>query len=95
MEMFCTVCKEPSVLKCKNCQGVYYCGKQCQQKHWPEHKKLCKKEFYNVIHNPNVKVCMSKSKTTKKEKTPVNKTCIFKDSKDITKRSCVTRVVIP
>ena len=66
-EMFRTVCKEPSVLKCKRCLGVYYCGQKCQKIDWINHKQKCNKELYNVIQRPNLKVCLSKSKTTKKE----------------------------
>ncbi|KAK9807887.1 hypothetical protein WJX72_012258 [[Myrmecia] bisecta] len=25
--------------KCKDCQGVGYCSKQCQRAHWKEHKQ--------------------------------------------------------
>jgi hypothetical protein len=31
-----------SCFKCK-CKLVYYCSKECQKKHWPEHKARCKK----------------------------------------------------
>ena len=65
--MFCTVCKVPSTLKCKGCLGVCYCSKRCQHQDWPNHKKQCKKELYNVTHQPNLKIRMGKSKATKKE----------------------------
>jgi hypothetical protein len=29
--------------RCSVCRVVYYCSKQCQVSHWPEHKKTCKK----------------------------------------------------
>lgn len=28
--------------KCSRCQKVYYCSKQCQKLHWPQHKSNCK-----------------------------------------------------
>ena len=40
----CSACGENSVglMKCGNCKCVWYCGKDCQNKHWKEHKKECK-----------------------------------------------------
>ncbi len=29
--------------RCGRCKSVQYCGRACQQKHWPLHKKSCKK----------------------------------------------------
>lgn len=48
---FCAECKKlPEALlgqrglqRCKRCQNVYYCGKECQRLSWPLHKKFCKK----------------------------------------------------
>ena len=65
--MFCTVCKVPSALKCKGCLGVCYCSRTCQQQDWQKHKPLCRKELYNFVHQPNLKVKMGKSKVTKKQ----------------------------
>ena len=75
MEMFCTVCKEPSVLKCKGCLGIVYCSQTCQKKDWPKHRNLCKKELYNVIQLPNLKIRMAKPKTTRKETVPQKMEC--------------------
>lgn len=39
----CACChKVDSTLRCASCRCVYYCSKQCQRKHWPTHKKVCK-----------------------------------------------------
>ena len=27
--------------KCKRCTLVYYCSRECQAAHWPDHKGLC------------------------------------------------------
>ena len=41
----CSACdKESDALKkCRNCKCVWYCDKECQNKHWKEHKKGCKR----------------------------------------------------
>ena len=28
--------------KCRQCSQAYYCGADCQRKHWPKHKRSCK-----------------------------------------------------
>ena len=30
-------------MKCRACKCVWYCDKECQNKHWKEHKKECKR----------------------------------------------------
>jgi len=37
----CIVCSSEAPHACARCQLVRYCGKTCQQKHWPDHKKSC------------------------------------------------------
>lgn len=38
----CALCSNQGVLRCKSCQLVYYCGKECQKKNYVLHsKKLC------------------------------------------------------
>lgn len=31
------------ISKCSRCLNIKYCGRECQLKHWPEHKPFCKK----------------------------------------------------
>ena len=38
----CVVCATPTKTSCKVCREVYYCGHECQKKHWKEHKGSCK-----------------------------------------------------
>lgn len=43
----CNVCgvvrTDHSMLKCcGRCKRVYYCSKECQTRHWPEHKCMCR-----------------------------------------------------
>ncbi|KAJ7642175.1 hypothetical protein FB45DRAFT_1000539 [Roridomyces roridus] len=45
----CTRMLERKKLRlCGGCQLVYYCGSECQKKHWPEHKKICGKQDFDV-----------------------------------------------
>ena len=41
----CSACEEKSdaLMKCRACKCVWYCDKDCQNKHWKEHKKDCKR----------------------------------------------------
>ncbi|XP_040582560.1 zinc finger MYND domain-containing protein 10 [Lepeophtheirus salmonis] len=41
----CVVCRKPSSRNlCSVCKSVRYCGRECQAKHWPAHKKSCSLE---------------------------------------------------
>jgi hypothetical protein len=31
----------PALKKCDRCRAVFYCGRDCQKKHWRQHKKDC------------------------------------------------------
>lgn len=43
-EKICIVCKRKNVkFECGGCGQVRYCDKICRDKHWSEHKELCKK----------------------------------------------------
>ena len=35
--------KSDALVKCRACKCVWYCDKECQNKHWKEHKKECKR----------------------------------------------------
>ena len=40
----CSFCLRPAkdLKKCTRCRRAQYCNRVCQQKHWDDHKKLCK-----------------------------------------------------
>ena len=44
-KLLCSACDKGSdaLMKCRNCKCVWYCDKECQNKHWKEHKKECKR----------------------------------------------------
>ena len=35
---------EPPFKLCANCKEACYCSKECQKRHWPDHKTICKKK---------------------------------------------------
>ena len=39
----CIVCAAQTKQRCKRCGIAAYCSVDCQTKHWPEHKKKCKR----------------------------------------------------
>ncbi len=41
----CAACGKPgkTLSVCGACRNMRYCGRECQRKHWPVHKKSCKK----------------------------------------------------
>ena len=43
IEKVCAVCglADAKLRHCSRCNSVYYCGKNCQKTHWPEHKAVC------------------------------------------------------
>ena len=47
----CSYCKRghSALKKCRACGKVQYCGKECQIKHWKEHKSTCKLSSKNAI----------------------------------------------
>ena len=42
---FCSACgkKSDALMKCRACKCVWYCDKKCQNRHWKEHKKECRR----------------------------------------------------
>jgi len=40
-EYNCAECNKPADLRCSRCQHEWYCGRQCQVKHWKQHKDMC------------------------------------------------------
>lgn len=47
----CVVCQKPGSSKCSKCKSVYYCGVDCQVKHWQAgHKEECNNQL--VVAKP-------------------------------------------
>ena len=38
----CGFCGALAEVKCANCKSAYYCDRNCQKRHWKEHKTACK-----------------------------------------------------
>jgi hypothetical protein len=38
----CSMCSNPSTVRCKACRCSAYCSTECQKTDWPTHKLLCK-----------------------------------------------------
>lgn len=39
----CASCGKNCTTACGRCHSVYFCGRGCQEKAWPEHKRSCVK----------------------------------------------------
>ena len=61
----CSYCSKTSnyLKKCTLCYAVQYCDKDCQRKHWPQHKMQCKTE-------QAISVSSSQTLTSKTEQAP-------------------------
>ena len=38
----CGFCGALASVKCSSCKSVFYCDRNCQKRHWKEHKSFCK-----------------------------------------------------
>lgn len=50
----CPNCGKVAFTKCTGCKQVYYCGKDCQKKHWKLHKPECKMLPYKICNSPEL-----------------------------------------
>lgn len=53
----CEMCEDPDIEKrffCARCELCVYCSKECQAKHWPEHKKQCNKFIFCYADEPHL-----------------------------------------
>ena len=57
----CSYCSTPSqrLMNCSQCHSVQYCNRDCQRKHWKEHKSYCQ----HII--PNMKSCSEEKRSQK------------------------------
>eukprot|EP00929_Paragymnodinium_shiwhaense_P081261 TRINITY_DN42495_c0_g1_i1.p1 TRINITY_DN42495_c0_g1~~TRINITY_DN42495_c0_g1_i1.p1 ORF type:complete len:188 (-),score=43.06 TRINITY_DN42495_c0_g1_i1:7-570(-) len=37
----CIMCLQPASVQCSRCKAAWYCGKNCQKRHWPNHRTDC------------------------------------------------------
>lgn len=50
---YCAACLHPGARqKCQRCLKVHYCGKGCQESHWPFHKEVCVESDPNFVTGP-------------------------------------------
>lgn len=47
----CEVCQAEAQQACSGCASVFYCGKEHQRKHWPNHRQEC--QPYKVVSSPD------------------------------------------
>ena len=48
----CTTREKPGkpLKLCSGCRRIFYCSKQCQDAHWPQHKAQCR-QWVQAAHN--------------------------------------------
>ncbi|KLO07678.1 hypothetical protein SCHPADRAFT_1001474 [Schizopora paradoxa] len=59
----CPICNSPATDRCSKCASAYYCSKEHQKEHWPEHKAKCKE-----IHQKKTNEQLAEKKLTTAEK---------------------------
>ena len=63
----CSQCQKTAKTKaCTACRAVYYCCKECQKKHWKEHKFQCKALPYKFGKSPELGRFLEASRDIKK-----------------------------
>ena len=40
----CGKCQKEAFKRCSKCKSIWYCSRECQVSHWPEHKEGCNKK---------------------------------------------------
>ena len=56
----------PTLKGCSNCLSVKYCSKECQKKHWSEHKMVCKQQSEVLNESTACSYCSKVSSSLKK-----------------------------
>ncbi len=70
----CASCQKPAESKCTNCREVFYCARDCQKKHWKQHKFDCQGLLYKIGQSKVLGKFLEAAKDIKKGE------IIFKDS---------------
>ena len=52
----CRVCHEYGLRRYMRCRVTFYCGPECQKKHWQEHKLACMKLMEVSLKPPHVRL---------------------------------------
>ena len=63
----CATCNKAAETKCTNCRKVFYCSKECQKRHWKEHKYDCKSMPYKIGKSPELGRFLEASRDLKKD----------------------------
>jgi len=62
----CPACGKIAETKCTGCKQIYYCNRDCQKKHWKQHKPECKALPYRIGNSPDLGNFMVASRDLKK-----------------------------
>jgi len=66
----CMYCKQEGKSLCSRCEQVKYCSRECQKKHWKEHKQFCTtKEKQEIDKREDLQKKLRTAKTKAKDKT--------------------------